>query len=83
MWGSFTCPWCHKMLRIRRNYPIRILRLALIGGALVYLLSQISDWFKLHIPASVLFSFGTISVIDEFVMRLLPAQIEPASGLIA
>jgi len=82
MWGSFTCPQCHKMIRIRRNYLIRILRLALIYGVLAYLLTEISNWFRLHAPVSILV-FGGVALIDEFVMRLLPAKIEPAGGLIA
>jgi hypothetical protein len=44
MSGSFACPQCHKLLCIRRNFTIRILRLALITGVLIYFLAAISDW---------------------------------------
>jgi hypothetical protein len=77
MWGSFTCPQCHKMIRIRSNYTVRILRLALIAGVGIFL----TDWFRLHVP--VILVFLGVGLIDEFVMRLLPAKIEPAGGLIA
>jgi len=44
MWGSFACPQCHKLLCIRRNFTIRILRLALITGVLFYFLAGLSGW---------------------------------------
>jgi hypothetical protein len=85
MWGAFPCPRCHKLLRARRNFTIRILRLALITGALCYFLAGISDWLRHHIPVGVFITAVTIGVIDEYVMRLLPAEIDPAipGGLIA
>jgi hypothetical protein len=66
------------LLRVRRNFTIRILRLVLITAALLYLLAGISDWFRQHIHVSFFVTAGTIGFIDECVMRLLPAKIEPA-----
>ena len=85
MWGSFTCPQCHKLLRVRRNYTARILRLALITPILLYLLAAVSAWLRLHLRISIFVSVATIGLIDEFLMRLLPANIEPAvpGGFIA
>ncbi len=78
MWGSFPCPHCHKLLRIRKNYTIRILRLALITAVLLYLVVEISDWFRQHLGIGIFVTGGTIGLIDEYVMRLLPAKVEPA-----
>lgn len=78
MWGSFPCPQCHKLLCVRRNFTIRILRLALITGALFYFLAGISDWLRHHVNVTVFVTAGTIGLIDEYVMRLLPAKIDPA-----
>jgi hypothetical protein len=85
MWGSFVCPRCHKLLRVRRNFTIRVFRLALITAVLFYLLASISDWFREHIHATIFITAGTIGFLDECVMRLLPAKIEPAApgGFIA
>jgi hypothetical protein len=79
MWDSFPCPECHKLLRVRRNYTIRILRLALITAVLFYLLTEVSDWLKQHLRIGIFVTAGTIGLIDEYVMRLLPAKIEPAA----
>jgi hypothetical protein len=54
------------------------LRLALITGALFYFLAGISDWLRHHINVGIFIAAGTIGVIDEYVMRLLPAKIDPA-----
>jgi len=78
MWGSFACPKCHKLLRVRRNYIVRVFRLALLTAAFCYLIAQISTWFRFHLKLGVFASIGTVAVIDEYVMRLMPAQIEPA-----
>jgi hypothetical protein len=78
-WGSFACPKCHKLVRVRRNYAVRILRLGLITPVLLYLLVQISGWFQLHLRFTVFISAGSVGAIDEYVMRFLPAHIEPAS----
>jgi hypothetical protein len=78
MWGSFACPQCHKLLCIRRNFTIRILRLALITGVLIYFLAAISDWLRLHIRVTVFGAAGAVGLVDEYVMRLLPAKIDPA-----
>jgi hypothetical protein len=77
MWASFACPQCHKLLCIRRNFTIRILRLALNTGILINLLAVISDWLRLHIRVTVFLSAATIGLVDEYVMRLLPAKIDP------
>jgi len=84
MWGSFRCPRCHKLLRLRRNFTIRILRLALIVGALFYFVPGILSWLRHYIPVVFSMTAGTIGVIDEYVMRLLPVKIDPAipGGLI-
>jgi hypothetical protein len=78
MWDSFACPRCPELLCIRRNFTIRILRLALITGVLIYFLATISDWLRLHIRVTVFLSAATIGLVDEYVMRLLPAKIDPA-----
>jgi hypothetical protein len=85
MWGPFNCPKCHKLLRVRRIYAVRILRLVVITIALFYLLTRISDWFGQHIQVGFFITAGTIGVVDEYVMRLFPATIESAApgGLIA
>lgn len=85
MWGSFGCPQCHKLLRVRRNYTVRVLRLALITPVLLYLLAAVSAWLRLHLRIGIFVTAGTIGLIDEYVMRLLPAEIEPAvpGGFIA
>ena len=78
MWGSFACPYCHKLLRVRRNFTMRILRLVLITGALFYLLTKVSHWVGQHTHITIFVSAATMGVIDEYLMRLLPAKIEPA-----
>ena len=78
MWGAFACPQCHKWLRVRRNYALRISRLAAITGALCLLLFEISDWFRLHLHVSIA-AFAVVGVIDEYLLRLLPATLEPAA----
>ena len=79
MWGSFTCPNCHKLLRVRRNYPIRVLRLVLVTAVVFYLLAKISGWVSQHAHISIFVAAGTIGLIDEYLMRLLPAKIESAA----
>jgi len=79
MWGSFDCPKCHKLLKVRRNYALRILRLVVITAALFYLLTRISNWFSQHIQASFFISAGTIGFVDEYVLRLFPTTIESAA----
>ena len=85
MWGSYTFPQCHNLIRVRRNYTVRILRLALITPILLYLLAAVSAWLRLHLRISIFVSVASIGLIDEFLMRLLPAKIEPAvpGGFIA
>ena len=78
-WGSFTCPRCHELLRVRRNYTIRILRLAMIGGLLYFVLSTASVWVRQHFGIGLFISAGMIGLIDESLMRLLPAKIEAAA----
>jgi hypothetical protein len=79
MWGSFVCPNCHKLLRIRRNYLIRVLRLVLVSAVVFYLLAKISDWVSQHARIGIFVTAGTIGLIDEYLMRLLPAKIESAA----
>ena len=79
MWGSFACPQCHRLLRIRRNFTIRILRLVLITGILIFLAARVSAWLSLHLRVGVIVAGTTIGAIDEYVMRLLPAEIESAT----
>ncbi len=38
---TFNCPHCHKLLRVKRNFTIRALRLTLITTLLAYLLTKI------------------------------------------
>ena len=81
MYGSFNCPGCGRLLRVRRNFPMRILRLALTVPVLMWVLVEISDWFKLHLHLTFAFSAASIGAMDEYVMRLFPVNIEPgASG---
>ena len=58
---------------------MRILRLVLITSILFYLLMNVSDWLKQHIRIGVFVTGATIGVIDEYVMRLFPAELEPAA----
>ncbi len=85
MWGSFTCPHCHKLLRVRRNYAARIFRLFAITAAIFYLLFHLSSWIRVHRNISIGISLAVVGVIDEYAMRLLPAKVEPAAtgGFIA
>jgi len=57
MSGSFDCPHCHKLLRLRRNFTVRIMRLAFITALLAYCLIKISLFF--HFPW--LSAFGYMS----------------------
>jgi hypothetical protein len=49
------------------------------------MLAAVSAWLRLHLRISIFVSVATIGLIDEFLMRLLPANIEPAvqGGFIA
>jgi hypothetical protein len=58
---------------------MRILRLALITMLLVYLMPLISHWLRQHVPEGIFITAGTIGVLDEYAMRLLPAKVEPAA----
>ena len=78
MWGSFACLQCHKLLSIRRIFTIRILRLVLVTGVLIYFLAIISNWLRLHIRVTVFSAAGAIRLVDEHVMRLFPVKIDPA-----
>jgi hypothetical protein len=42
-------------------------------------LGSVSAWLGLHLRVNIFASTATVGVIDEFVMRLLPAEIESAS----
>ena len=78
MWGSFTCPSCHKLVRVRRNYTARILRLGLTIPVLFLLLAKLSAWFRLHLRLSLGLSAGAAGALDEYLMRFMPIEIEPA-----
>jgi len=84
MWESFTCPRCHGLVRVRRNYGARILRLVAITAAIFYLLFYVSSWVRVHRGISLSVNLIAVGTIDEYAMRLLPAKLEPASpgGLI-
>jgi hypothetical protein len=79
MWGSFACPQCHRLLRVRRNFTIRILRLVVITVALVFLVEPTLHWLREHIGLGIFVTGGTSGVTDEYVMRLLPTRIESAT----
>jgi transposase-like protein len=79
MWDSFPCAHCHKLLRVRRNYPVRIFRITLITVVLFYFLTKVSAFLGRYLRISLFISAATIGIIDEYVMRLLPAKIEPAA----
>lgn len=79
MWDSFACPQCHKLLRVRRNYPMRIFRLTLITGVVFYFLTKVSALLRNYLRVGFFITAGTIGLIDEYVMRLLPAEIESAA----
>ena len=66
------------MLRMRRNYTIRVFRLAGITFACYLGLLYISQWFRLHAGSSVMVIGATVAAIDEFVMRRLPGELEAA-----
>jgi len=79
MWDSFACPFCHKLLRVRRNYPARIFRLFLIGVltvAVLYLVGLRGPRLRLAIELAVL-PAATIS--EQLFLYLLPARIESAA----
>jgi len=80
MWGSFNCPHCHKLLRVRRNFGLRILRLALIVAAAILLAECISDWVRRHAPIAFSIDITVVGLIEEWILRfLLPTKIEPAA----
>lgn len=83
MWGSFNCPHCHKLLRVHRNYGARILRLVVITAAVFYVLFHLSSRVRVHPDIAFSVNLLVVGTIDEYAMRLLPAKLEPASGLIA
>jgi transposase-like protein len=79
MWDSFPCSHCHKLLRVRRNYPVRIFRITLITVVLFFFLTKVSAFAGKYLRISFAISAGMIGLIDEYVMRLLPAKIESAA----
>jgi transposase-like protein len=79
MWDSFPCSHCHKLLRVRRNYPIRIFRLTLITVVVFYFLTKVSALLRNYLRVGFVITAGTIGIVDEYMMRLLPAKIEPAA----
>jgi len=80
MWGSFNCPDCHKLLRVRRNYPLRILRLVLFTAAPMTALWFVSSLAHHHFGISLTVTAATVGAIDEYVMRIFPATIEPGAA---
>jgi hypothetical protein len=74
--SPFPCPRCRQSLRVRRNYALRILRLGLIAPVMIYLAGHVASTFNIHIQLRI-FSPVEIGVIDEFLMRFLPAKLEP------
>lgn len=83
MWGSFTCPRCHKLLRVHRNYGARILRLAAITAVIFYLLLSVSSWIRVHRSITLGVNLVVVGTVDEYLMRFLPAKLEPAGGFTA
>jgi hypothetical protein len=85
MWDSFACPQCHKWLRVRRNYPARILRLVLYV-AVLFAVSYLIGFRNQRLERAVAITIvPAAALLEELVLRLLPAQIESAApgGLIA
>ena len=78
MWGPFNCPHCHKLVRVRRNYVMRIIRLVVITAILFCVFVQVSEWVGDHAKLVICISAGTVGMLDEYITRLLPAEIEPA-----
>lgn len=66
------------MLRMRRNYTIRVFRLGGITLVVLLGLTYISQWFRLHARFSAMVIGGTVAAVDEYVMRRLPGDLEAA-----
>ena len=80
MWGPFPCPHCRKMVRVRRNYLLRLLRLLIIMATLFFVMIKLSNLVRAHIGMFLTITAGTVAGIHEYIMRLFPATIEPAPG---
>jgi len=57
---------------------MRIVRLAGITAVLFSLLWWASQWTHRHLGTGLIITAGTVGLVDEYLMRLFPAQIEPA-----
>ena len=54
------------------------MRLVFVTAVVFYLLAKISDWMSHHARVGIFVTRETIALIDEYLMRLLPAKIESA-----
>jgi predicted RNA-binding Zn-ribbon protein involved in translation (DUF1610 family) len=77
MWGTFNCPQCGKLLKVRRNYAARILRLLVIS--LVVSLIAIYLWAEYGGLKLGLVSLTVIGGIEGVILQLLPVHLEPAA----
>jgi len=79
LWHSFACPKCHKWIRVRRNYPARILRLFLVAvltAAALYLAGLREETLERAVVFTVV---PVAAVAEEAFLHLLPAKIESAA----
>jgi predicted RNA-binding Zn-ribbon protein involved in translation (DUF1610 family) len=77
MWGTFNCPQCGRLLRVRRNYAARILRLVVIS--LVVWLIAIYLWASYGGLQLGLVSLAVIGAIEAVILQLLPIHLEPGA----
>jgi uncharacterized paraquat-inducible protein A len=75
LFGTFNCPQCGRLLRVRRNYAARILRLLLIS--LVVLLIAAYLWTQYGGLRLGLVSLAAIGGIEGVILQFLPTHLEP------
>lgn len=80
LWGTFNCPQCGKLLRVRRNYAARILRLVFIS--LIVWLTGIYLWAEYDGLKLGLVTLTFIGVVEGVILEFLPIHLEiPGGGL--
>jgi hypothetical protein len=80
LWATFNCPQCGKLLRLRRNYTARLLRLLFISLA-VWLVG-IYIWATYDGLKLGLVTLTFIGVVEGTILEFLPTRLEiPGGGL--
>ncbi len=80
LWATFNCPQCGKLLRVRRNYVARILRLLFISLAAVLIAGYL--WAEYDGLKLGLVTLTFIGVVEAAILEFLPLHLEiPGGGL--